>query len=84
MKAALSAQLNKTDGHDACGIAQMMRVSLFKPVRIKTRTSQRLRTMPTAQQCLRNKLQDIANKIRCLIRNTTSARRSSHWRAESW
>ena len=29
MKAALSAQLNKTDRHDARGIAQMMRVGLY-------------------------------------------------------
>jgi transposase len=57
MKAALAAQLNKTDRHDARGIAQMMRVGLFKPVHVKTPSSQRLRT------------QDIENEIRGLIRN---------------
>jgi transposase len=31
MHAALSAQINKTDRNDALGIAQMMRVGLFKP-----------------------------------------------------
>jgi transposase len=31
MQAALSAQANKTDRNDARGIAQMMRVGLFKP-----------------------------------------------------
>lgn len=69
MKAALAAQLNKTDRHDARGIAQMMRVGLFKPVHVKTPTSQRLRTVLTARQLLRNKLQDVENKIRGLIRN---------------
>ena len=69
MKAALSAQLNKTDRHDARGIAQMMRVGLFKPVHVKTLTSQRLRTVLTARQLLRNKLQDVENEIRGLIRN---------------
>lgn len=37
MKAALAAQLNKTDRHDARGIAQMMRVGLFKPVHVANR-----------------------------------------------
>ncbi|WP_334147099.1 IS110 family transposase [Hyphomicrobium sp.] len=69
MKAALSAQLNKTDRHDARGIAQMMRVGLFKPVHVKSPTSQRLRTILTARQLLRNKLQDVENEIRGLIRN---------------
>ena len=31
-KAVLSAQVNKTDRNDARGIAQMMRVGLYKPV----------------------------------------------------
>lgn len=69
MKTALAAQLNKTDRHDARGIAQMMRVGLFKPVHVKTPNSQRLRTILTARQLLRNKLQDVENEIRGLIRN---------------
>lgn len=36
MKAALSAQINKTDRNDARSIAQMMRVGLFRPVHVKT------------------------------------------------
>jgi transposase len=69
MKAALSAQLNKTDRHDARGIAQMMRVGLYKPVHVKTLTSQRLRTVLTARQLLRAKLQDIENEVRGFLRN---------------
>jgi transposase len=69
MKAALSAQLNKTDRYDARGIAQMMRVGLYKPVHVKTPMSQRLRTVLTARQLLRAKLQDIENEVRGFLRN---------------
>lgn len=40
MNAALSAQINKTDRNDARGIAQMMRVGLYRPVHLKTERSQ--------------------------------------------
>jgi hypothetical protein len=40
MKAALSAQINKSDRNDARGIAQMMRVGLYRPVHVKTLASQ--------------------------------------------
>jgi transposase len=69
MKAALSAQLNKTDRHDARGIAQMMRVGLYKPVHVKTPTSQRLRMVLTARQLLRAKLLDLENEVRGFLRN---------------
>ncbi len=36
-KAFLKAQVNKTDRNDARGIAQMMRVNLYRPVHVKTR-----------------------------------------------
>ena len=39
MKAALAAQLNKSDRNDARGIAQMMRVGLYRPVHVKTLAS---------------------------------------------
>lgn len=68
MKAALSAQLNKTDRHDARGIAQMMRVGLFKPVHVKTPDSQRLRTVLAARQLLKAKLIDVNNAIRGFVR----------------
>src|SRR3989440_48956 len=38
MKAAVSAQINKSDRNDARGIAQMMRVGLYRPVHVKTLT----------------------------------------------
>ena len=41
MKSLLKAQQNnKSDRHDARGIAQMMRVGLFKQVHVKTLASQ--------------------------------------------
>ena len=42
-KAFLKAQVNKTDRNDARHIAQMMRVNLFRPVNVKTLTSQKRR-----------------------------------------
>ena len=45
MKAALSAQLNKSDRNDARGIAHMMRVGLYRPVHVKTLASQKRRML---------------------------------------
>ena len=46
MRAVLQAQINKTDRNDARGIAQMMRVGLYRPVHVKTIRSQKLRMLP--------------------------------------
>jgi transposase len=43
MQAVLKAQINKTDRNDARGIAQMMRVGLYRSVHVKTIRSQKLR-----------------------------------------
>ena len=43
MRAVLKAQINKTDRNDARGIAQMMRVGLYRPVHVKTLRGQKLR-----------------------------------------
>ena len=47
-KAFLKAQVNKSDRNDARGMAQMMRVNLFRPVHVKTLTSQKRRALLTA------------------------------------
>lgn len=52
MKAALSAQINKTDRNDARGIARMMRVGLYRPVHVKTERSQEIRMLLTARKFL--------------------------------
>jgi hypothetical protein len=46
MRAVLKAQINKTDRNDARGMAQMMRVGLYRPVHVKTLRSQKLRMLP--------------------------------------
>jgi transposase len=68
-KAFLKAQVNKTDRKDARGIAQMMRVNLFRPVHVKTLTSQKRRALLTARKLLQEKAIAIENDIRGLLRN---------------
>ena len=68
-KAFLKAQVNKTDRNDARGIAQMMRVNLFRPVHVKTLTSQQRRALLTARKLLQEKAIAIENDIRGLLRN---------------
>jgi Transposase len=52
MQAVLKAQINKTDRNDARGIAQMIRVGLYRPVHVKTLRSQKLRMLrPLKQAC---------------------------------
>ena len=55
MRAALKAQINKTDRNDASrGIAQMMRVGLYRPVHVKTLRSQKLRMLLTHRKLLQS------------------------------
>ena len=67
-KAFLKAQVNKTDRNDARGIAQMIRVNLYKPVHVKTLTSQKRRALLTARKLLQEKAIAIENDIRGLLR----------------
>jgi len=69
MKAALSAQINKSDRNDARGIAQMMRVGLYRPVHVKTLASQKRRMLLTSLQLLQAKALDIENDLRGTLRN---------------
>jgi hypothetical protein len=70
MKSLLKAQqVNKSDRHDARGIAQMMRVGLFKPVHVKTLASQEKRMLLTSRKLLQRKLLDIESDLRGTLRN---------------
>ena len=69
MHAALSARINKTDRNDARGIAQMMRVGLFKAVHVKTPASQHRRLLLTSRKLLQRKIYDIENDFRGSLRN---------------
>jgi transposase len=69
MRAALKAQINKTDRNDARGIAQMMRVGLYRPVHVKTLRSQKLRMLLTHRKLLQAKAIAIENDLRSTLRN---------------
>ena len=65
MMALLKAQqINKSDRNDARGIAQMMRVGLFKPVHVKTQMAQEQRMsqyLPSGGSCGSN----LPSSIKC-------------------
>jgi len=69
MRAVLKAQINKTDRNDARGIAQMMRVGLYRPVHVKTLRSQKLRMLLTHRKLLQSKAIAIENDLRGTLRN---------------
>jgi transposase len=69
MRAALKAQINKTDRNDARGIAQMMRVGLYRPVHVKTLRSQKLRMLLTHRKLLQSNAIAIENDLRATLRN---------------
>ena len=89
MQAVLKAQINKTDRNDARGIAQMMRVGLYRPVHVKTLRSQKLRMMLTHRKLLQSKAIAIENDLRGTFANSVSrsaspGRRSSRPASRSW
>src|SRR5260370_18039646 len=70
MKAVVTAQqINKPDRNDARGIAQMMRVGLFKPVHVKTLVAQEQRMLLTSRKLLQRKLLDLELDLRGTLRN---------------
>jgi transposase len=69
MRAVLKAQINKTDRNDARGLAQMMRVGLYRPVHVKTLRSQKLRMLLTHRKLLQSKAIAIENDMRATLRN---------------
>ena len=69
MRAVLKARINKTDRNDARGMAQMMRVGLYRPVHVKTLRSQKLRMLLTHRQLLLSKAIALENDLRGTLRN---------------
>ena len=69
MRAVLKAQINKSDRNDARGIAQMMRVGLYRPVHVKTLRRQKLRRLLTHRKLLQSKAITIDNDLRGTLRN---------------
>ena len=69
MRAVLKAQINKSDRNDARGMAQMMRVGLYRPVHVKTLRSRKLRMLLTHRKLLQSKAIAIDNDLRGTLRN---------------
>jgi transposase len=59
----LKSQRNKTDKNDARGIADMMRVGVYRPVHVKSAASQETRMLLAARAMLTLKAHDVANFI---------------------
>ena len=68
VKAALSAMVNKTDGKDARGIAQLLRIRWFRPVHAKSPGAQEVRALLVARKLLQSKLLDVEFSIRGILR----------------
>lgn len=68
VKAALKAMTVKTDRNDARGMAQLMRLGWFRPVHVKTPSSQEIRALLTGRKLLQGKLRDIELGIRGVLR----------------
>src|SRR5262245_60745062 len=69
MRAVLKTRINKTDRNDARGIAQMMRVGLYRAVHVKTLRSQKLRMLLTHRKLLQSKAIAVDNDLRGTLRN---------------
>lgn len=66
--AMVAMNRNKNDRNDARSLAQLIRSGWFKAVHVKSRPSQKLRTLLTAREFYVNKLRDHENEIRGLLR----------------
>jgi transposase len=67
-KKALSANPVKTDSNDAEGLAQLVRVSWYKEVQIKSMDAHRLRALLTSRQQLVRAKVSLINQVRGLLR----------------
>jgi len=68
VKAALSAMRNKTDKHDARGIAQILRSGWYSPVHVKSLESHQIRALLSSRKAVLAKCIDLENEIRGLFK----------------
>ncbi len=68
IKAALSAMRNKTDKHDARGIAQLLRSGWYSQVRVKSMESHHIRMLLTSRRAVLDKCIDLEQEIRGLFK----------------
>ena len=69
-KAAMAAMPNKTDRNDARAIAQIIRTGWYRVVHVKSPASRSWRALLTARRMVLNKLRDVENGVRALLRET--------------
>jgi transposase len=67
-KAAMGAMPIKTDRNDARGLAQIARTGWFRPVHVKSAQCRSWRALLSARRLVLNKLRDIENGVRALLR----------------
>jgi transposase len=68
VKAALSAMRNKTDKHDARGIAQILRSGWYSRVHVKSIESHHIRALLSSRKAVLNKCIDLENEVRGLFK----------------
>lgn len=68
VKAALSAMRNKTDKHDARGIAQLLRSGWFSQVHVKSVESHQIRALLSSRKAVLSKCIDLENEVRGLFK----------------
>ncbi len=68
VKAALSAMRNKTDKHDARGIAQILRSGWYSRVHVKRIESHHIRALLSSRKAVLSKCVDLENEVRGLFK----------------
>ena len=68
VKAALSAMRNKTDKHDARGIAQLLRSGWYSAVHVKSMESHHIRMLLASRKAILAKCIDLENEIRGIFK----------------
>ena len=68
VNAALSAMRNKTDKHDARGIAQILRSGWYSRVHVKSVEAHHTRALLTSRKVMQRKCIDLENEIRGLLK----------------
>jgi len=68
VKGALSAMRNKTDKHDARGIAQILRTGWYSRVHVKSIESHHIRMLLSSRRAVLSKCVDLENEVRGLFK----------------
>jgi transposase len=68
VKGALSAMRNKTDKHDARGIAQILRSGWYSQVHVKSIESHHIRMLLSSRRAVLSKCVDLENEVRGLFK----------------